>query len=212
MRNSNSIGKLANNERKSRATALWEFLALGGFCQSVLDLFLVHSSIHLALEPGHTQYRPQFAYRSSNPATFTGKLIAAAVLRIHRITPLLASINRTPSTQYVSSLPKNIQHRSIEGNRLTLNFFAVFSRSDPTQALIMASVVVTGVKLLENPSMFHDVFKFEITFECITPLQHGMPLSRLCISLLFIPPSLDAKILLRNLIVANRPRKTAAGL
>lgn len=37
----------------------------------------------------------------------------------------------------------------------------------------MASIVVTGVRLLENPAMFHDNFQFEITFECLTPLNHG---------------------------------------
>jgi len=52
----------------------------------------------------------------------------------------------------------------------------------------MASVVVTGVKLLENPAMFNQVFKFEITFECLTPLEDGtflVPHPRVSIPTLF---------------------------
>lgn len=38
----------------------------------------------------------------------------------------------------------------------------------------MAAITVTNVRVLNNPAMFKDPFKFEITFECLTPLPDDL--------------------------------------
>lgn len=38
----------------------------------------------------------------------------------------------------------------------------------------MAAINVTNVRVLDNPSQFKDPFRFEITFECLTPLQEDI--------------------------------------
>ena len=38
----------------------------------------------------------------------------------------------------------------------------------------MAAINVTNVRVLNNPANFKDLFRFEITFECLTPLQEDI--------------------------------------
>lgn len=37
----------------------------------------------------------------------------------------------------------------------------------------MSVVSLLGVKVLKNPAKFTDKYEFEITFECLEPLQKG---------------------------------------
>lgn len=39
----------------------------------------------------------------------------------------------------------------------------------------MSVVSLLGVKVVNNPAMFTDKYQFEITFECLEPLEKGMP-------------------------------------
>lgn len=41
----------------------------------------------------------------------------------------------------------------------------------------MSVVSLLGVKVLDNPAAFTDPYKFEITFECLEQLRHGMNLA-----------------------------------
>lgn len=38
----------------------------------------------------------------------------------------------------------------------------------------MASVNVLNVKIMKNPAAFSDLLQFEITFECLCPLDEGI--------------------------------------
>ena len=38
----------------------------------------------------------------------------------------------------------------------------------------MSVVSLLGVKVLDNPAAFTDPYKFEITFECLEQLRHGI--------------------------------------
>lgn len=38
----------------------------------------------------------------------------------------------------------------------------------------MSVVSLLGVNVLKNPAKFTDKYEFEITFECLEPLQKGM--------------------------------------
>jgi len=40
----------------------------------------------------------------------------------------------------------------------------------------MSVVSLLGVKILNNPAKFTDSYEFEITFECLEPLQKGKSL------------------------------------
>jgi len=42
----------------------------------------------------------------------------------------------------------------------------------------MSVVSLLGVNVLNNPAKFGDPYEFEITFECLEPLQKGMQLSQ----------------------------------
>ena len=37
----------------------------------------------------------------------------------------------------------------------------------------MSVVNITNIQVLNNPARFTDPFQFEITFECISPLEQG---------------------------------------
>lgn len=43
----------------------------------------------------------------------------------------------------------------------------------------MSVVSLLGVKVVNNPAMFTDKYEFEITFECLEQLEHGMLLEYL---------------------------------
>lgn len=52
-------------------------------------------------------------------------------------------------------------------------------------AVKMSAVNVTNVTVLDNPSMFTNPFQFEISYECLLPLQDGM--YGFCFPLTFLP-------------------------
>jgi histone chaperone ASF1 len=37
----------------------------------------------------------------------------------------------------------------------------------------MAAIIVKEINVLDNPGKFLDPFKFEISFECVTPITDG---------------------------------------
>jgi hypothetical protein len=49
----------------------------------------------------------------------------------------------------------------------------------------MSVVSLLGVNVINNPAKFTDKYEFEITFECLEPLQKGTPIP----SVLALPPS-----------------------
>jgi histone chaperone ASF1 len=52
----------------------------------------------------------------------------------------------------------------------------------------MAAINVTNVRVLNNPANFKDCFRFEITFECLTPLQEDIEWK-----IIYVGSSNDAK-------------------
>ena len=52
----------------------------------------------------------------------------------------------------------------------------------------MAAINVTNVRVLDNPTNFKDPFRFEITFECLTPLQEDIEWK-----IIYVGSSNDAK-------------------
>lgn len=52
----------------------------------------------------------------------------------------------------------------------------------------MAAINVTNVRVLDNPANFKDSFRFEITFECLTPLQEDIEWK-----IIYVGSSNDAK-------------------
>lgn len=44
--------------------------------------------------------------------------------------------------------------------------------------MIMSAVNITNVTVLDNPTAFLSPFQFEISYECLVPLEDGMVLDR----------------------------------
>ena len=50
----------------------------------------------------------------------------------------------------------------------------------------MSVVSLLGVKVVNNPAMFTDKYEFEITFECLEQLEHGLLCAKLRQQLYFM--------------------------